>query len=71
MNIILYSTGCPKCTVLKKKLDSLNLSYQIITDKTTMKNLNFTHVPVLEVDGKRMNFMDANNWIKSKEGDND
>ena len=27
MKIILYSTGCPKCEVLKKKLKTKNIEY--------------------------------------------
>lgn len=31
-NIILYSTGCPKCNVLKKKLDAAGIEYAVVTD---------------------------------------
>ena len=27
MKVILYSTGCPKCRVLKTKLDKKNINY--------------------------------------------
>ena len=27
MDIILYSTGCPKCKILKKKLEDKNIDY--------------------------------------------
>ena len=31
--VILYSTGCPKCQVLKSKLDSKNISYELFDNK--------------------------------------
>ena len=53
-NIKLYSTGCPKCNVLKKKLDSINAQYDIITDMDTIKEIcEATHIdmlPLLQVD---------------------
>lgn len=38
-NIRLYSTGCPKCNVLKKKLDALNAKYDVITDMDEIKGI--------------------------------
>lgn len=32
MTVTLYSTGCPKCNVLKKKLDAAGIKYAIVTD---------------------------------------
>ena len=53
-NIKLYSTGCPKCNVLKKKLDSINAQYDIITDMDKIKEIcEKTHndmLPLLQVD---------------------
>ena len=40
MSITLYSTGCPKCKVLKAKLDQKDLTYDIETDIEKMKELN-------------------------------
>ena len=61
--IILYSTGCPKCTVLKKKLAEHNIEFIENNDVEEMTKLNFISVPILEVDGKRMNFKEAVEWI--------
>lgn len=61
--ITLYSTGCPKCKVIEKKLGQKNIQYIKNTDITEMQRLGFTSAPVLEVDGKIMNFGDANRWI--------
>lgn len=63
MSIILYTTHCPKCLVLEKKLASKNIEFEEITDNELMLKKGFTMVPVLEVDGKIMNFKEANTWI--------
>ncbi len=65
MRIILYSTHCPKCKVLEKKLNQKQINYEEITDIKTMEEKGFLSVPILEVDGERMDFRAANNWINS------
>lgn len=32
-----------------------------------MRSMNFVRVPVLDVDGKQMDFAAANNWINEQE----
>lgn len=64
--IVLYSTGCPKCNVLKKKLFESNIEFTENNNKEEMLNLNFTTVPILEVDGIRMDFKEATEWIKEQ-----
>lgn len=64
--VILYSTGCPKCQVLKSKLDSKNISYEVFDDKDKMINKGFTNVPILEVDGEIMDFKKAVEWINKE-----
>ena len=61
--IILYSTHCPRCSVLEKKLKSKNINYQEINDVNTMRIKGFTEVPILQVDDKTMSFIEANAWI--------
>ena len=61
--IILYSTGCPKCNVLKKKLSEQNIEFIENNNVEEMMKLNFINVPILEVDGEKMNFKEAVEWI--------
>ena len=68
MEIKLYSTGCPKCTILQKKLDSKNIKYTKITDVDTMKELGIVQVPVLEIDGILYTFKEANTWVEEYNG---
>ena len=70
MDIILYSTGCPKCNVLKKKLADKNIQYTENNDVDTMVSLGIDQVPVLSVDGKLLQFSEANNWINESEEKN-
>lgn len=69
--IILYSTGCPKCRILKKKMDEKGIKYIMCTDMERMIELGFTEVPVLEVKEERFGFTEAVNWINQYEGVSD
>ena len=64
MNIILYSNDCSKCKILKGKLDEKNITYDLINDIEEMKSKGFRSVPILEVNGEIMNYLDAVKWLK-------
>ena len=66
MEVILYSTGCPKCRVLKTKLDKKNINYIENNDVEEMIKLGFDLLPVLKVDNDIMNFTEANDWINKQ-----
>lgn len=68
MNVVLYSTGCPQCNVLKKKLDDAGVQYEVENDVEVMLDKGFSAAPMLEVDGEAMAFRDANAWV-NKLGD--
>ena len=54
----LYSTGCPKCNVLKKKLESKGVEFKLIdnTDEVMSKanELKLLTVPFLVLDDDRV-----------------
>ena len=62
-NIKLYTTHCPKCKVLEKKLKELNLEYEEITDEDIMIEKGFMSAPILEVNGKNYHFPQAIEWV--------
>lgn len=75
VNIRLYSTGCPKCNVLKKKLDALNAQYVVITNEDEIlkacKEVGTDMVPILAVEEPgeeeilmKFSFMDFKNAMK-------
>lgn len=63
---ILYQHGCPRCKVLKMKLDEKGIQYEEVTDIEVMKEKGFQEAPKLEVDGVVMNFKEASEWIKEQ-----
>lgn len=65
MTVVLYSTHCPKCSVLEKKLKQKNISYEEVNDIEIMKEKGYLSVPVLEVDGTSMDFKTAFNYVES------
>lgn len=66
MKVVLYTTHCPKCIVLEKKMASKGIVHEIVTDTTLMLKKGFATAPMLEVDGKLMDFKDANTWINEQ-----
>ena len=66
MNIVLYSTKCPKCKVLETKLKQSNVQFEEINDVDLMVQKGFKSAPVLEVDGVAYGFKEAVEWIKER-----
>lgn len=66
MNVILYSTHCPNCIVLEKKLKQKNIEFVEVNDVEIMKEKGFMSAPTLEVDGVTMNYQTAIQWINNQ-----
>lgn len=66
MKIIFYSTNCPKCKILKTKLDSLGLSYETNTNIEEMLSLGIQSAPALSINGVLLDFGRAIKWIKEQ-----
>ena len=64
--IILYSNNCPKCNILKEKLDDKNITYEICSDIKLMVTKGFRSAPILEIDNEALTYLDAINWIKER-----
>ncbi len=60
---ILYSTGCPKCKILKQKLDDKGVVYRVVDSVDTMLAMGITVVPVLSLDGELLDFSEAVQWV--------
>jgi len=65
--IILYSTGCPRCNVLEKKLNQKNVRYTECNDVAEMETKGISTVPCLDVEGEIMDFGKAVKWVNSLE----
>ena len=63
--VILYSNNCPRCKILKKKLDDNKINYEIIDNVDTMIEKGLSTVPVLEINGRMLDFKEAVEWVNN------
>ena len=62
--IILYTTHCPICEVLKRKLDAKNVQYRIVDDPDQIeRETGFSRAPMLKINGNIIQGLAANNWV--------
>jgi glutaredoxin len=68
MTVKMYTTHCPKCNVMERKLKEANIEFEEIDDNAKVlevaTSLGFTMAPLLEVDGRVMDFKDGIEWIR-------
>ena len=64
--IVLYEHGCPRCKVLKMKMDQKKIKYETVNDIELMKAKGFMEAPKLEVNGMVMGFKEAMEWLKEQ-----
>lgn len=64
--VILYEHGCPKCKILKMKLDKSGIEYETVSDIEVMKAKGFQEAPKLEVNGVVYGFKEATDWLKEQ-----
>ena len=65
MEVILYSTHCPRCLVLEEKLEDADVEFSIVEDENAIKDKGFLSAPILEVDSECMDFSKAVKWVNS------
>lgn len=65
--VILYSTNCPQCKMLKAQFDATGIAYNVCSDVDEMRSLGITSVPVLGIDGQLLRLKDALSWVKEHE----
>lgn len=66
MNVVLFSNNCPRCKVLKTKLEQSSIKFKEINDIELMVQRGFITTPILEVDGVTYEFKEAVEWIKEQ-----
>lgn len=65
--VTLYSTGCPRCNVLKKKLEQMDFQYQVNESVDEMLSLGICSAPMLDTgDGNLLDFTSAINWLNQQ-----
>ena len=63
----LYSTHCPQCIMLENMLKQKKVKYELV--KTTLENveaMGYSAVPLLEVEGKILNFNEGMSWVRKQ-----
>lgn len=63
MVVTLYTTHCPKCKTLAERLEKKNVAFETCEDMKVLVAKGFKTVPMLEVDGHIMDFVQANKWV--------
>ena len=64
--IILYKTPtCPKCKVLKRKLEDKGIEFTENEDIDEMLSMGIMNAPTLSVNGKLLDIMSALDWVKN------
>lgn len=66
MKAVLYSTHCPCCEALEERLRQAKIEYDIVSDTEQILALGITHVPVLEIDRRQMNYLAAIRWLNER-----
>lgn len=65
--VTLYSTGCPKCKVMKIKLEKAGIEYTENTDVTEInkvcEEIGADSVPILETPDGTFEFAKAIAWV--------
>ena len=61
--MVLYSNNCPKCKVLKMKLDQKEVQYETTDNFTVLMEKGIMSMPVLEIDGKFLEFTEAVKYV--------
>lgn len=64
--IIFYTTHCPKCEVLKRKLIDSNVEFEEFTDKKEMIKMKMMSSPMLSVNDTLLTFSEAIEWLKQQ-----
>lgn len=66
MKYLIYSSDtCPKCAMLKKRMDAFGVDYVVETDLQPLKELGIYELPTVVVGGEILNFAKA--WKRISE----
>lgn len=63
--VILYTTHCPMCLMLERKLKEKNINYIEVSNINEIKKAGIKNVPVLKVDNEMMDSYNAMQWVKN------
>jgi len=65
--ITIYTTQtCPKCKILKKKLQEKGIEYKEFNDEDEMQRMGILSVPVMDIDGEQLDFPAAIKYVNER-----
>jgi len=64
--ITLFSTECPKCKVLERKLNNKNITFEKSSDIQEVIDKGFMSAPVLKVDNVYYDFKQGVDWVNNE-----
>lgn len=66
-SVVLYTTGCPRCKTLEKRLNDAGVKFVKNTSVDEMLSLGLTNVPVLRAEGWMLDYKAAMDWVEKHE----
>ena len=66
MKAILYSAHCPCCEALEERLRQTEIEYAVVSDTGQILALGITRVPILEINGQKLNYPAAIRWLNER-----
>lgn len=64
--MVLYTTGCPKCRILEKKLLDKSIGFEKCDDKEVMSSLGMVSLPMLRLDdGRMLGYFEAVKYVNA------
>lgn len=65
--ITLYSTGCPKCNILERRLTNDKIDFTIIDDIDKLIEMGFQNAPILQINDQFIEYSEAMKRLKAYE----
>lgn len=74
MEVVLYSTHCPKCNILEKKLTQKGIDFTIVDDTAEVVKFGKEHLimsaPILKVNNAVFDYASAVAWVNDAPEEN-
>lgn len=64
--ITLFSTECPKCKVLERKLNNKNIAFEKSSNIQEVIDKGFMSAPILKVDNVYYDFKQGVDWVNNE-----
>ena len=66
-SVTLYSKdGCIRCDIVKQMLNNHNVLFDEIKDESIIEEKEYEQLPMMEVDGKEMEYNQILYWMKER-----